>query len=145
MLYTSLAFSFTSRHLRTRMALMLFNYVLLRTEGCSRCRLCTAIVPFWYSMEHCYILIMPFWLSTDEVYSHLRITRPISDWSAHTQVTYMACPRLVRCPAPAAPRTLAPPTPFRPMIVWRFSVSWCLHNNNNNNILWSKWGKNWNA
>ena len=28
-------------------------------------RLCTVIVPFWFSTEHLWILIVPFWLSTD--------------------------------------------------------------------------------
>ena len=27
-------------------------------------RHCTAIAPFWFSTEHCWIAIMPFWLST---------------------------------------------------------------------------------
>ena len=31
-------------------------------------RLCTAIVAFWFSMEHLWIAIMPFWLSADNIY-----------------------------------------------------------------------------
>ena len=29
------------------------------------------IVPFWFSMEHHWIVTMPFWLSTDDVYRKL--------------------------------------------------------------------------
>ena len=29
--------------------------------------LCTAIAPFWFSMEHLWAAIMPFWLSTDDM------------------------------------------------------------------------------
>ena len=35
-------------------------------EGGYHHRLCTVIVPFWFSTEHCWILIAPFWLSTDK-------------------------------------------------------------------------------
>ena len=35
-----------------------------KKETC-RHRLCTAIVPFWFSTEHCLIVITSFWLSTD--------------------------------------------------------------------------------
>ena len=28
-------------------------------------RFCTAIAPFWFSMEHLLTVLMPFWLSTD--------------------------------------------------------------------------------
>ena len=31
-------------------------------------RLCTAIAPFWFSMVHCWIMIMPFCLSTDRIW-----------------------------------------------------------------------------
>ena len=27
-----------------------------------------AIVPFWFSTEHCWTLLMPFWLSADDAY-----------------------------------------------------------------------------
>ena len=25
------------------------------------------VVPFWFSMEHCWNMIMPFWLSADDI------------------------------------------------------------------------------
>ena len=37
-------------------------------EGCYHRRLCTAIAPVWFSMEHLWILIVPFWLSTYAIY-----------------------------------------------------------------------------
>ena len=36
-------------------------------EGRYHHRHCTTIAPFWFSMEHLWILIMPFWLSTDNI------------------------------------------------------------------------------
>ena len=36
--------------------------------------LCTAIVPFWFSMEHLWAVITPFWLSTDDMYIALSTT-----------------------------------------------------------------------
>ena len=30
-------------------------------------RLCTAIAPFWFSMEYLWTSLMPFWLSTDDI------------------------------------------------------------------------------
>ena len=38
-------------------------------EGCHHNRLCTAIAPFWLSMEHHWhwAALTPFWLSTDDV------------------------------------------------------------------------------
>ena len=36
-------------------------------EGRYRHRLCTAIAPFWFSMDYLWILIVPFWLSTDDI------------------------------------------------------------------------------
>ena len=37
-------------------------------EVCFHHRLCTEKAPFWFSMEHCWIVIMPFWLSTDDIH-----------------------------------------------------------------------------
>ena len=36
-------------------------------EGRYRHRHCTAIVSFWFSTEHLWIMIAPFWLSTDDI------------------------------------------------------------------------------
>ena len=36
-------------------------------EGHYHHRLCTVIMPFWFSMEHLSILIGPLWLSTDDI------------------------------------------------------------------------------
>ena len=52
--------------LRAIRALTLFNVPLV-TWGHYRHRLCTVIVPFWFSMEHLWTALMPFWLSTDNV------------------------------------------------------------------------------
>ena len=72
---------FNNVSLRTRRALSLFNDVPLRTRGhyhysmmfhweperCYCHRLYTAIVPFWFSKEHHWIVITPFWLSIDNM------------------------------------------------------------------------------
>ena len=39
----------------------------LESDGHYRSRLCTAIPPFWFSMEHHWIVIAPFWLSNDDI------------------------------------------------------------------------------
>ena len=50
-----------------RGALTLFKDVFhWEPEGHYCQSVCTAIAPFWFSMEHCWIVIMPFWLSTDD-------------------------------------------------------------------------------
>ena len=45
---------------------MMFNDVPLRTRRALYHRLCTGIVPFWFSMEHLWLPSTPFWLQTDE-------------------------------------------------------------------------------
>ena len=35
--------------------------------GCHRCTKSMVIEPFWFSMEHLWIVIVPFWLSTDDI------------------------------------------------------------------------------
>ena len=56
------------RQLRARSALLHLKDVPLRTEGCYRHRVCTAIAPFWFSTEHLWNSITPFWLSTDDMW-----------------------------------------------------------------------------
>ena len=36
-------------------------------EGCYCCTKSMVIAPFWFSMEHLWIMIAPFWLSTDDI------------------------------------------------------------------------------
>ena len=36
-------------------------------KGRYRCTMPTAKVPFWFSMEYLWIVVMPFWLATDDV------------------------------------------------------------------------------
>ena len=45
------------------------------SEGLNCHRLCTAIVPFWFSTEHPWIVITPFWFSTDDMYSLITPSR----------------------------------------------------------------------
>ena len=40
-------------------------------EGRYRCKKSMVIAPFWFSVEHLWIVIAPFWLSNDEVMSTL--------------------------------------------------------------------------
>ena len=64
----------TNRLLRARKALWLLNNVPLRTRRTlSPSRISTAIVPFWFSTVHCWIVIMPFSLSIDEMWSWLTL------------------------------------------------------------------------
>ena len=43
--------------------------ILWEPEGCYWHRHCTMKVPFWFPMEHLWILIVPFWLSADNIIS----------------------------------------------------------------------------
>ena len=36
-------------------------------EGCYRHKICTTIALFWFSTEHCWIVITSFWLSIDTI------------------------------------------------------------------------------
>ena len=55
--------------LRARRTLSLFKDVPFRTRrALSPYRLCTAIAPFWFSMEHLWIMIVPFWVSTEHLW-----------------------------------------------------------------------------
>ena len=61
--------------LRTRRALSLFKDILLKPEGRYHHRHCTVTVPFWFSIEHPWILIAPFWLSKfDNILSNKKDT-----------------------------------------------------------------------
>ena len=42
-------------------------------EGRYRCTKSMAIAPFWFSVEHLWILVVPFWLSTDGLWLSLLI------------------------------------------------------------------------
>ena len=42
-------------------------------EGHYHCTMSTAIAPFWFSMEHLWIVIAPLWLSTDDMWEYIRI------------------------------------------------------------------------
>ena len=37
-------------------------------EGCYHHRLCTAIVPIWFPMEHLWTALTPFWLSSEDTF-----------------------------------------------------------------------------
>ena len=66
----NLAFISLDCQLRARRALWHCHYSKMfhwEPEGCYHHRLCTAIVPFWFSMEHLWISMAPFWLSTDDI------------------------------------------------------------------------------
>ena len=39
-----------------------------KPEGRYRHRLCTAILPFWFSTEHLWTSLTPFWLSVDDIW-----------------------------------------------------------------------------
>ena len=42
-------------------------------EGCCCHSLYTALPPFWFSLEHCGIVVRPFWLSTDDLFMEVII------------------------------------------------------------------------
>ena len=56
----------------TRGAFMLFNNVPSRIRRVLSHRLGTAIAPFWFSMEHCWIVITSFWLSSDDLFMSMK-------------------------------------------------------------------------
>ena len=49
----------------TKRVLTVFHW---EPEGCYCHILCTAILPFWFSMEHLWTALMPFWLSNDDLW-----------------------------------------------------------------------------
>ena len=46
-------------------------------EGYYCQRLCTAVVPFWFPVEHLWIALMPFWLSIDHM--SMRFKSPLEN------------------------------------------------------------------
>ena len=53
--------------LRTRRPLHYSTILHSEPEGLYCLGLCTVIAPFWFSMEHLWMVITPFWISTDDM------------------------------------------------------------------------------
>ena len=68
--------------LKARSVLSLFSDVLLRTRRALLLYKSMVIVPFWFWMEHCWIVLTPFWLSADD----MEIYRKQARWKLYTNV-----------------------------------------------------------
>ena len=54
---------------------------ILNQKGRYRHTLCTAIVPFWFSMEHLSTALMPFWFSMEHLFNSVNALLALSRWN----------------------------------------------------------------